>query len=77
LGSRDRGYVVAGAQDATLGRRPYEAGRFNLRAVRLRRFRNFSRNRPETTNLNHQYAIRRVFIGAILDSGSHPHRLHG
>jgi hypothetical protein len=23
---------------------------------------NFSRNRPETTNLNHQYAIRRVFI---------------
>jgi hypothetical protein len=27
-----------------------------------RSFRNFSRNRPETTNLNHQYAIRRVFI---------------
>jgi hypothetical protein len=27
-----------------------------------RRSRNFSRNRPETTNLNHQYAIRRVFI---------------
>jgi hypothetical protein len=27
-----------------------------------RKFRNFSINRPETTNLNHQYAIRRVFI---------------
>jgi hypothetical protein len=28
----------------------------------LRNLRNFSKNRPETTNLNHQYAIRRVFI---------------
>src|SRR4249919_2219138 len=27
-----------------------------------RRLKNFSRNRPETTNLNHQYAIRCVFI---------------
>ena len=34
-----------------------------------REFRNFSRNRPETTNLNHQYAIRRVFICTILDAG--------
>jgi hypothetical protein len=37
-----------------------------------RKFRNFSRNRPETTNLNHQYAIRRVFICAALDTGSGP-----
>jgi hypothetical protein len=27
------------------------------------RLRNFPRNRPETTNLNHQNASRRVFIG--------------
>jgi hypothetical protein len=26
------------------------------------RLRNFSRNRPEITNLNHQYALRRVDI---------------
>ena len=28
--------------------------------------RNFSRNRPEVTNLNHQFAIRRVLICLIL-----------
>jgi hypothetical protein len=28
---------------------------------------NVSKNRPETTNLNHQYAIRRVFIDPVLD----------
>ena len=33
-----------------------------------RRFRNFSRNRPETTNLNHQNAIRRVFVFMVLSS---------
>ena len=27
------------------------------------RLRNFPKNRPETTNLNHQKASRRVFIG--------------
>jgi hypothetical protein len=27
-----------------------------------RKLKNVSINRPETTNLNHQYAIRRVFI---------------
>src|SRR4029079_2605220 len=27
--------------------------------------RNFSRKRPEITNLNHQYAIRRVFMALI------------
>jgi len=31
-----------------------------------RSLRNFSRKRPETTNLNHQKAIRRVFIGSTL-----------
>jgi hypothetical protein len=31
---------------------------------------NFSRNRPEMTNLNHQYALRRVFIGLVLNAGS-------
>jgi hypothetical protein len=31
-----------------------------------RNFRNFSRNRPDTTNLNHQYAMRRAFIASIL-----------
>jgi hypothetical protein len=35
-----------------------------------RRLKNFSRNRPETTNLNHQYAIRRVDICRILDAPS-------
>ena len=30
--------------------------------------RNFSRKRPETTNLNHQYAIRRVFMCHVLDT---------
>jgi hypothetical protein len=34
--------------------------------------KNFSRNRPETTNLNHQYAIRRVVICRILDAPSGP-----
>ena len=33
-----------------------------------RRFRNFARNRPETTNLNHQYAIRRIFVVMIPSS---------
>jgi hypothetical protein len=37
-----------------------------------RRLKNFSRNRPETTNLNHQYAIRRVDIYRILDAPSGP-----
>jgi len=31
-----------------------------------RRLKNVSINRPETTNLNHQYAIRRVFIAPAL-----------
>lgn len=30
--------------------------------------KNFSRKRPEMTNLNHQYAIRRVFMRAVLDT---------
>jgi len=30
--------------------------------------KNFSRKRPETTNLNHQYAIRRVFMCPVLDT---------
>ena len=38
-----------------------------------RRVRNFSRNRPEVTNLNHQYASRRVFISSILDPKMAPH----
>jgi hypothetical protein len=37
--------------------------------------RNFSRNRPETTNLSHQYAIRRVFICPVLDAGIGPGRI--
>jgi hypothetical protein len=36
--------------------------------VTPRRFRNFARNRPETTNLNHQYAIRRMFVFMIPSS---------
>jgi hypothetical protein len=31
-----------------------------------RKLKNVSMNRPETTNLSHQYIIRRVFIGAAL-----------
>jgi hypothetical protein len=34
--------------------------------------RNFSRNRPETTNLNHQYAIRRVDMDLSSDAGIIP-----
>src|ERR1700722_8784993 len=64
--------ACAGLHAALVWRPCYEAGRLNLRAFRLRMFRNFSRNRPEMTNLNHQYAIRRVFIGAVLGSGSPP-----
>jgi hypothetical protein len=41
-----------------------------------RKFRNFSRNRPETTNLNHQYAIRRIFIAPSSMPGEGPTR-HG
>jgi hypothetical protein len=37
-----------------------------------RKARNFSRKRPERTNLNHQNAIRRVLIGLVLDAGSCP-----
>ncbi len=38
-----------------------------------RSVRNFSRNRPEVTNLNHQYASRRVFMSPILDPEMAPH----
>jgi hypothetical protein len=31
-----------------------------------RKLKNVSKNRPEMTNLNHQYAIRRVFIRPAL-----------
>jgi hypothetical protein len=41
----------------------------------MRRFRNFSKNRPEATNLSHQYAIRRVVICPVLDAGSVPGRI--
>src|ERR1700687_2296426 len=37
-----------------------------------RKFRNFWRNRPETINQNHQYAIRRMFICPLLDAGVAP-----
>jgi hypothetical protein len=35
---------------------------------------NFSRNRPETTNLNHQYVIRRVVMAMSSLSGKTPRR---
>jgi hypothetical protein len=38
-----------------------------------RSVKNFSRNRPEATNLNHQYASRRVFMSSILDPEMVPH----
>jgi hypothetical protein len=38
---------------------------------------NVSKNRPETTNLNHQYAIRRVFIDPVLDQLSGPGSVMG
>ena len=38
--------------------------------------RNFSRKRPETTNLNHQYAIRRVFMCHVLDTEMAQHALN-
>jgi hypothetical protein len=47
------------------------------RAFDVPQARNFSRNRPEMTNLNHQYAIRRVFISLVLDAGSCPWPLRG
>jgi hypothetical protein len=34
---------------------------------RLRKFRNVSRKRPETTNLNHQTIFRRVVMDRIPD----------
>jgi hypothetical protein len=48
-----------------------------IRDYARRGFRNFSRNRPETTNLNHQYAIRRVFIVPSSIAGVAPGRLDG
>jgi hypothetical protein len=48
----------------------WPTNRYQRRA--RRRLKNFSRNRPETTNLNHQYAIRRVDICRILDAPSGP-----
>ena len=42
--------------------RKHPRGRDPAKCYERRRFRNFSRNRPEITNLNHQYVIRRVFI---------------
>jgi hypothetical protein len=44
--------------------------REHYRRRERRRFRNFSRNRPEMTNLNHQYAIRRVDMDLSLDRSS-------
>jgi hypothetical protein len=38
--------------------------------------RNFSRKRPETTNLNHQYTIRRVFTCHVLDTEMALHALN-
>src|ERR1700735_2581764 len=35
----------------------------------LMKLKNFSRNRPEVTNLNHQYAFRRVDIFPVLHAG--------
>jgi hypothetical protein len=43
-----------------------------LRVLVRRRFMNVSKNRPETTNLNHQYTIRRVFIFPVLDPRNGP-----
>jgi hypothetical protein len=37
-----------------------------------RKLVNFSKKRPETTNLNHQHAIRRIFIDPVLDQLSGP-----
>jgi hypothetical protein len=34
-----------------------------------RKLKNFSRNRPDATNLSHQYANRRVFISSLLQYG--------
>ena len=51
-------------------RRLRPANRYE-RLVR-RKFMKVSKNRPETTNLNHQYAIRRVFIFPVLDPRNGP-----
>jgi hypothetical protein len=49
--------------------------RSNIAAKRQGRcsVKNFSRNRPEATNLNHQYASRRVFMSSILNPEMVPH----
>jgi hypothetical protein len=41
---------------------PLSHMRAATRYQRRRKLKNFSRNRPDTTNLNHQYAIRCVDI---------------
>jgi hypothetical protein len=43
----------------------------------FRKFRNVSRNRPETTNLNHQYVFRRVDISPSLHAAIGPSRIEG
>jgi hypothetical protein len=52
----------------------HELQRVMLRQER-RSFKNFSRKRPETTNLNHQYAIRRLLMCQILDTEMALHTL--
>jgi len=42
--------------------RSFIVGEAGYERLARRRLKNFSKNRPERTNLNHQYAIRRVFI---------------
>lgn len=52
----------AGSQEDAARRRAHLAARERQERLNLR---NFSRKRPEITNLNHQYAIRRVFMALI------------
>jgi hypothetical protein len=60
----------AGSQDGNFRLTSFDAARRRAHlAARERQerlnLRNFSRKRPEITNLNHQYAIRRVFMALI------------
>src|SRR5258708_39387823 len=67
---------IARAENSGYDRRPLErAGLLPndfATMASYRKLRNFSKSRPETTNLNHQYISRRAFICALLD-GSLPH----
>src|SRR5260370_34877744 len=72
---------IARADNSGYDRRPLErAGLLSNDFATIASYRklgNFSKSRPETTNLNHRYIIRRAFICSLLEAAQHHHGYHG